>query len=451
MSVKQNFGMSESVKAELIAQMQGLTKPSQPLRVYEQAISKDLVQFETLPIYTQLKVEKAVVERLGLDEIYYVCHDQLSQDTAVINGRTYLNFSCYDYLGLNGDPRIGAAINEAFSKYGSSASASRLTAGERPPHRALEQALAKIYDAEDCLCFVSGHATNVSTLECLFGPQDVIFLDVRSHNSLMLGAKAANSARYVFPNNDMQALKDLLIQHRKSFKRALIVTEGLFGMDGCICNLPTLVELKKEFGCFLMVDEAHSMGVLGQHGFGVSEHFHLDTHDIDIFMGTLSKTFCGCGGYIAGKAALIEILKYFAPGYVYSVGMPPMLAAASLTALQIMQSEPERVAKLQENSQYMLKTAKSLGLDTGKADGYAVIPVMMHDSLSCVIAADMLRKAQVFVLPIIYPGVEEGMARLRFFVSQTHSFAQIKQALELTKSIVVKAKERAAEFSGTAS
>ncbi|MBQ7738728.1 MAG: aminotransferase class I/II-fold pyridoxal phosphate-dependent enzyme [Desulfovibrionaceae bacterium] len=451
MTERKSFGLTAELKASLLAKMQGQAKDNkaqnaQPERALERVIDPSLVSFSSLPAYTQLEVQKAVAKKLNLTDPYYQCHEGLSQNLAVINGQTYLNFSCYDYLGLNGDQRIAAAINLAVQKYGSSASASRLTAGERPPHRALEEGLAHLYGVEDCLCFVSGHATNVSTIECLFGPQDAIFYDVRSHNSLVLGAKASGAARFAYPNNDMVALRRLLLEHRDSFKRILLVTEGLFGMDGCICDLPGLIALKKEFGCFLMVDEAHSIGTLGARGAGVADYFGLSTKEVDIWMGTLSKTFCGCGGYIAGTSVLIELLKYEAPGFVYSVGMAPMLASASKTALDIMCSEPWRVQKLQENSQTALKLAQSLGLDTGQAQGYAVIPIMLGDSLTCVLAAKLLREAGILVLPIIYPGVEEGKARLRFFISALHTKEQLTHAFETTAQIVPKARQLAAQF-----
>ncbi|MCR4667424.1 MAG: aminotransferase class I/II-fold pyridoxal phosphate-dependent enzyme [Desulfovibrio sp.] len=443
---KRILGMSAADKARLLQSMKGEVVQAPPSRALTRVVSPDLLRFDTLPAYTQIAVQKAVGEKLGVPDPYYVCHDSLSQAEARIAGKRYLNFSCYDYLGLNGDSRILARVAEAATRYGFSASASRLTAGERPPHRALETRIASLYGTEDCLTFVSGHATNMSTIATLFGPQDVIFHDKASHNSLIIGAKLSGAARFSFSNNDIAALRTLLEQHRHSFQRALIVTEGLFGMDGVICRLPELVALKKEFGCFLMVDEAHSMGTLGEKGLGVREHFQLSADAVDIWMGTLSKTFCGCGGFIAGSSVLVEILKYHAPGFVYSVGMPPMMAEASLAAIDYMLSEPWRVAQLHANSQTMLRLAREAGLDTGRADGYAVIPVMVGDSVTAVILANKLREAGILVLPIIYPGVEEGRARLRFFVSQTHSVEQISAAVEKTAELLPLARAEAQNF-----
>ncbi|MBO4368577.1 MAG: aminotransferase class I/II-fold pyridoxal phosphate-dependent enzyme, partial [Desulfovibrio sp.] len=261
---KRILGMSQADKARLLhAMQQRNSDQSLASRDVSHLVSPDLLRFDTLPAYTQILVQKAVAQRLGIEEPFYVCHDGLSQAIATIQGKRYTNFSCYDYLGLNGDSRILASLSASAQKYGFSASASRLTAGERPPHRALEKRIAALYETEECLSFVSGHATNMSTIATLFGPQDVIFHDKASHNSLIMGAKLSGAARFAFPNNDIDSLRSLLSEHRFSFHRALIVTEGLFGMDGVICHLPDLVALKKEFGCFLMVDEAHSMGNLG--------------------------------------------------------------------------------------------------------------------------------------------------------------------------------------------
>ena len=446
---KTTFGMSQEDKARLLAQFRGGAAPS-PLagRSLHHNVSPDLLRFDTLPSYTQIQVQKAVAQKLGIEQPYYICHDDLSQDTARIAGKTYLNFSCYDYLGLNGDSRLKEAARAACERYGLSASASRLTAGERPPHRALEKALASLYGTEDCLVFVSGHATNMSTISCLFSSQDAIFHDSASHNSLVLGAVLSGAARFSYPSNDLEALRSQLEKHRSSFKRALIVTEGLFGMDGEISDIPGLVALKREFGCFLMVDEAHSLGTVGKTGRGVCEHFGLAASDVDIWMGTLSKTLCGCGGYIAGSAALIDILKYQAPGFVYSVGMPPMLAATSLCALQCMLSEPWRVAKLQENGQKLLSLALAHGLDCGHAKGFAVIPIMLGDSLTVVLLSKLLKDEGVLALPIIYPGVEEGRARLRFFVSAAHASEQIEEAVEKISRLLPQARAKSRDFAG---
>lgn len=445
-NAKKLFGISATDTQRLLAAMRNGGDKSDGVsgRTARPSIAPEWLQFDSLPGYTEIRVHQAVAQKIGLGDVFYVCHDGLAADTTTINGKRLLNFSSYDYLGLNGDKRVLHAAERAAQQYGMSASASRLTAGERPPHRDLEQTLAGLYGVEDCICFVSGHATNVSTLGKIFGPKDIIFHDSLCHNSLVLGATLSGAARVSYPNNDMQALERLLEEHRYAHQRAIIVTEGLFGMDGCLCELPRLVQLKKEHGCLLMVDEAHSLGVLGEHGKGIHEYYGVPATDVDIWMGTLSKTFCGCGGFIAGSANLVEFLKYQAPGFVYSVGMPPSIAAASVEAARIMLEEPERLARLQANCRTLLALARERGLNTGKAQGFAVIPIMVGDSLTAALLSQELHNRGVLALPIIYPGVEEGKARLRFFVSASHSEEQLRTAMDITAEALPVAREKAA-------
>ncbi len=443
---RKKFGLDPEARQKLLRAMRHAPGDAAPARqrVEDARFNPALTSFEAMPGYKQLKIQQAVAERAGLEQPYYRCHEGLAKAVTVINGREYRNFATYDYLDLNGHPAIAAAVQNALARYGTSASASRLTAGERPPHRDLETRLAALYGAEDCIVFVSGHATNVSALGCLFGPHDVIFHDALSHNSLVQGAMLSGAARLAFSGNDMAALERLLRERRHQFQRAIIVSEGLFGMDGCLCPLPELVELKRRFGCFLMVDEAHSLGVLGATGRGVYEHYSLPADVVDIWMGTLSKTLCGCGGFIAGSAALVEFLKFNAPGFVYSVGMPPIMAAASAAAADLMLAEPGRVQCLQDRSSFLLRHAQKLGLDTGRAQGFAVVPIMVGDSLSTTFLAQELMGRGVLTMPIIYPGVEEGLARLRFFVSAAHSEDDIRSALEATADLLPVAREKAA-------
>lgn len=444
---KKLFGISSADKERLLAAMRqgrGSAPVATAGRSARTPVASEWLSFESLPGYAEIRVQQAVAQKIGLDDLFYVCHDGLATDTTRIGGKTLLNFSSYDYLGLNGDKRVLDAAAQAAQQFGMSASASRLTAGERPPHRELEQILAGLYGVEDCICFVSGHATNVSTLGKLFGPKDIIFHDALCHNSLLLGATLSGATRISYPNNDMDSLARLLEMRRYSCQRAVIVTEGLFGMDGCLCDLPRLVQLKEEHGCLLMVDEAHSLGVLGDRGKGIHEHCGVPATDVDIWMGTLSKTFCGCGGFIAGSATLVEFLKYQAPGFVYSMGMPPSIAAASAEAARIMLAEPERLARLHTNCRTLLTLAREKGLDTGKAQGFAVIPIMVGDSLTAALLSQELRNRGVLALPIIYPGVEEGKARLRFFVSASHTEEELRAAVDITAEALPIAREKAA-------
>ena len=394
-------------------------------------VAEAFTRFDRHPGYQEMLVPKAAAERLRVRNPFFIAHDGVAGAVTRIEGREYFNFSSYNYGGLAGHPAINRAAKDAIDRYGTSASASRVVSGERPIHRELEEALADNYGVEDCAVFVSGHATNVTTIGYLFGPKDLVIHDAFIHNSTLEGAKLSGSARRSFPHNDFDALDTILAEIRSQFERVLIVVEGHYSMDGDIPDLPRLIDIKRRHGCFLMVDEAHSLGILGATGRGIHEHFDLAGKDVDIWMGTLSKTLAGSGGYIAGERALVENLKYAAPGFVYSVGIAPPLAAASLAALRIMLNEPERVTRLQENGRLFLKLVREIGLDAGTSQGIAIVPAITGNSLKAVKLSNRLFDRAINVQPIIYPAVEERGARLRFFLSAQHKENQLKRTVEI--------------------
>lgn len=399
-------------------------------------VPEAFTRFDRHPGYEKMLVPKVAADRLGIANPFFKVHEGVAGATTLIEGRTLINFSSYNYLGLSGHPAINKAARDAIDRYGTSASASRLVAGERPIQRELEEALADLYEVEDCIVFVSGHATNVSTIGYLFGPKDLVIHDSLIHNSVLEGIKLAGSARRSFPHNDTVALDGILTEIRGQFERVLIVVEGHYSMDGDIPDLPALIDIKRRHQAFLMVDEAHALGVLGETGKGLHEHFGVAGKDVDIWMGTLSKTLAGCGGYIAGERVLVEHLKYAAPGFVYSVGISPPLAAASLAALRLMRKEPQRVTNLRERARYFLKELKTAGIDTGFSQGYAVIPAIMRGSLKATKLSNQLFERGINVQPIIYPAVEERAARLRFFVSTLHSEQEIQCAVTTLKNLI---------------
>ena len=388
-------------------------------------VSKDFTRFDRFPGYEKMLVPKAAAERFGLANPFFVSHDGLAGATTQIDGREFINFSSYNYLGLNGDPRVNQAAKNAIDLYGTTVSASRLVAGERPIQRDLERALAQVYGVEDCVAFVSGHATNVSTIGYLFGPKDLVLHDALAHNSIIEGIKLSGATRRSFAHNDTAQLDQILADIRGQFERVLIVIEGHYSMDGDIPDLPAFIDIKRRHQAFLMVDEAHSLGVLGATGLGLHEHYGVPGTDVDIWMGTLSKTMAGCGGYIAGERALVEHLKYAAPGFVYSVGLAPALAAAALQCLEILRQEPQRVHQLRQITQYLLTEAKKAGLDIGLSQGFSIVPVIVGSSLKAVKLSNALFKAGINIQPIIHPAVEEKAARLRFFLSNQHTPAHI--------------------------
>lgn len=387
-------------------------------------------RFEALPQYQQIVIMNEGGRRLGLASPFFRVHEGIAGATTQIGGRSYINYASYNYVGLGGHPLVQSRAKEALDHYGTSTSASRITAGERPIHRQFERALADFYETEDCVTIVSGHATNVTVIGYLFGPGDLIVHDDLAHNSIAQGALLSSAKRLTFPHNDWAALDDLLQRVRRQYRNVLVVIEGLYSMDGDFPDLPRFVEVKTRHDAFLMVDEAHSLGVLGQTGHGIHEHFGMPSDSVDIWMGTLSKALSGCGGYIAGCQPLIDMVRGNAPGFLYSVGMSPPLAAASLTALEILQAEPERVTTLQARGKLFLDTARAAGLNTGTSTGYAVVPIITGSSLKAVRWANALFDEGINVTPVFYPAVEEKAARLRFFICSTHEPEQIEYTIK---------------------
>ncbi len=392
-----------------------------------QSIPRTFYDFDHSPFNLMVKARKAAAEF----NPYFRVHDGLASDTTVIGGRRYINYAAYNYLGLSGHPAIATAVMEAIERYGTSVSASRMVGGERPLHRELEGAIAEAVGVEDCLTMVSGHATNVTSIASLFGPKDLILNDALAHNSIIVGAVASGARRIAFRHNDWQAVDDLLTRHRRDYERVLIAIEGVYSMDGDFPDLPRFVEIRNRHKVFLMVDEAHSFGVMGARGHGIREHFGLAGGDVDIWMGTLSKSLVSCGGYIAGKESLIFALRYGAPGFIFSVGLPPPQAAAALAALRLMQTEPERVAALQHNGRLFLDLAQKAGLSTGLSQGICVVPLIVGDTLRCFKLTAALFDAGVHVQPIVHPAVDERSTRLRFFVTAAHTEEQIRETIDL--------------------
>ncbi len=391
-------------------------------------LPKSFYRFDHHPLYTAMR---PLGERYGVSDIYFRMHEGIARDTTKIDGREYITFSHYNYLGLSGHPEVTAAVARAVERYGTSVSGSRMVGGERPLHRELEGMLARMYGTPDCLVFVSGYGTNVAAISHLFGRNDLIVHDELIHNSVIMGAQLARARRIAFPHNDWRALDRLLQERRRDYERVLIVVEGIYSMDGDFPDLPAFIEVRNRHKVFLMVDEAHSLGVMGKRGFGIREHFGLKGDDVDIWMGTLSKALASCGGYITGSEALMFSLRYGAAGFMFSVGQSPADAAAAVAALGVMQAEPERVERLRQRGKLFLEVARQHGLPTGSAQGYSVVPVIVGDSMRCIRLTQALFRRGIHVQPILHPAVDEHEARLRLFLTCTHSEDQIRQSVAI--------------------
>ncbi len=379
--------------------------------------------------YLRLQENKRIAEQTGLSLPFFNVHEGITNDRAQIGGQEYINFCSYNYLGMSGDPIVIEAARDAVARFGTSVSASRLVSGQKTIHVELERTIADFIGTEDAIVFVGGHSTNESTIGHLFGPGDLILHDALSHNSILQGAILSGARRRSFPHNNWKVCEEILDEVRHEYRRVLIVVEGVYSMDGDYPELPRFVTIKKKHKAFMMVDEAHSIGTMGLHGRGMSEHFDLNPRDVDLWMGTLSKSFGSCGGYIAGSSELVEYLKYTAPGFVYSVGLSPPNTAAALAAINLLQEEPDRVAKLASNSRLFLRLAKEAGLDTGLSNNTPVVPIITGNSANALRLSHALYERNINVQPILYPAVEESAARLRFFITSTHSEEQIRTTI----------------------
>ncbi|MBI2480223.1 MAG: aminotransferase class I/II-fold pyridoxal phosphate-dependent enzyme [Planctomycetia bacterium] len=358
--------------------------------------------------YKRLKQQATLLSFSGIPNPYFTRHEGITNDRTVIDGRELISWSSYNYLGMSGDPVVSEAARAATTKFGTSVSASRLVSGEKTIHRELEQELANFLGVDDALVFVGGHSTNETTIGHLFGPGDLILHDALSHNSIMQGAILSGARRRGFEHNNWEHLDSILAEIRHEYRRVLVVIEGVYSMDGDYPDLTKFVEVKRRHKTFLMVDEAHSIGTMGAHGRGISEHFGVDARDGDI----------------------VEYLKYTAPGFVYSVGLSPPNCAAALASLRLLRSEPERVAKVQANSKLFLKLAKEKGLNTGFSNNTPVVPVIIGNSLNALRLSRALFEDGINVQPILYPAVEEKAARLRFFITSMHTDEQIRRTVD---------------------
>ena len=391
----------------------------------------DVTQFAE---YRRLKATMSRMQMTGVPNPYFTVHERVVNDTTVVGGRELVSFASYNYLGLSGHPDVTAAASDAVRTYGTSVSASRLVSGEKPIHGELERLLADWIGVDAAITMVGGHATNETTVGHLVGPGDLILHDALAHNSIIQGALLSGAKRRPFPHNDYETLDRILSEIRGQYRRVLLAIEGVYSMDGDYADVPAFVDVKKRHRAMLMVDEAHSFGTMGATGHGMAEHFGIDPRDVDLWMGTLSKSAASCGGFIAGSDPLVEFLRYTAPGFVFSVGMPPAQVAAAIGALRTLHREPERVRRLHQRSELFLDLCRGEGLDTGDSGGTPVVPVITGNSMIALRLSHRLRSDGINVQPILYPAVDESSARLRFFITCEHSEGQIRTTVQRTAS-----------------
>ncbi len=401
------------------------------LRPADLDIPPDHYRIEQFPEVLKLRQNLDLMEHSGLGNPFFSVHEGITNNRALIHGKDVISFASYNYLCMSGDPAVMAAAKEAIDRFGTSVSASRLVSGQKTIHVELEKSIAEFLGTDDAVALAGGHATNETVIGHLFGPGDLILHDALAHNSIIQGAILSGARRRPFAHNDWQEAERLLAQLRHEYRRVLLVIEGVYSMDGDIPDLPKFIEIKNRHQALLMIDEAHSMGVLGATGRGVGEYFNVDRRDVEIWMGTLSKSFGSCGGYIAGCKELVEYLRYTTPGFVFAAGLPPPVAAAALAALRLLKEDPQRLVRLHENSALFLNLCKQRGLNTGRSKDSAIIPVIIGNSQHCLILTRTMLARGVNVMPILHPAVEESASRLRFFITSQHTSEELRYTVEV--------------------
>ncbi len=356
-----------------------------------------------------------------------------AEDTEVtIEGKRVLMFGSNNYLGLTVHPKVKEAAQKAIEKYGTGTCGSRFLNGTLEIHLELERKLADFMRKERALVFSTGYQTNLGTISALAGKEDVIITDKWDHASIIDGTRLSFGEIRRFKHNDMNDLERVLKSIPEN-KGKLIVVDGLFSMEGDIADLPGIVELAKKYGARVMVDDAHAIGVLGKNGRGTAEHYGLED-EVDLVMGTFSKSFASLGGFIAGKEYVINFIQHFARSLIFSASMPPANVAAVSAALDIIKNEPERRQKLWDNTKRMLDGLRGMGYDTGLSET-PVIPVIIGDDMKTFMFWRALLDNGVYVNPVISPAVPPGRQLLRISMMATHTDEQIDRALEVFEKL----------------
>ncbi len=350
----------------------------------------------------------------------------------IVDGRKLLNFCSNNYLGLADDPRLGAAAAASIAAEGFGSGASRLVCGNMSSHRRLEEKIAAFKGTPRALLFSTGYMANVGIISSLYNRGDMIFSDKLNHASIIDGILLSGAEYKRYAHADMESLEAMLKTAAATVKK-LIITDSVFSMDGDIAPLPAIVALAKKYGCAVMVDEAHGFGVLGKNGKGAVEHFGLEGQ-IDIQMGTFSKAAGSFGAYCCGTNELIDFLINKARSFIYTTGLPPSVAAATLQSIEIIEQEPQRRAMLWQNTEFVLKALKDLGFDTLNTQT-PIIPIVVKDPQMSVRFSEKLFAERIFVSAIRPPTVPANTARLRVTVMATHTQDDLHQFLSSVKKI----------------
>jgi glycine C-acetyltransferase len=390
---------------------------------------------------------KAQLEYLS-DELQKLREQKLYQKLRILeteqrpvarfDGREVINLSSNNYLGLTTHPKLKQKALEAIEKYGVGSGAVRTIAGTMTLHMALEEKIAQFKQVEASVVFQSGFTANAGTVQAILAREDVIISDELNHASLIDGCRLSRAEIKVFPHKDVEACEKILQELQNRPGRKLLITDGVFSMDGDIAPLPALVALAEKYGCIMMIDDAHASGVLGRHGRGTVDHYGLHGR-VDIQVGTLSKAIGALGGYVCSTRDTIEFLYHRARPFLFSTSHPPSVAATCIAAFEVLEEEPERIEKLWSNTRFFKAGLKKLGFNTGMSET-PITPVIVGDAALAHEFSRELFAAGVFAQGIGFPTVPVGKARIRTIVTATHTETELSQALEILETVGKKLK-----------
>ena len=377
---------------------------------------------------------QAIADRVNLaktNDLYFYNQpvDEILPGMKVrVRGREMGMYASYSYLGLVGHPRINEAAKKAVDQYGTGTNGVRSLAGTLALHTELEETIANFKHTESAITYSSGYATNLTVVSTLMGRGDYVLSDKLNHASIVDGCLMSGAEFRRFKHNDMEHLETML-QNVPDGAAKMVIADSVFSMDGDIIDLPKMVALCKKYNAWLMIDEAHSVGVLGEKGTGIEEHFNL-YGAIDIKMGTLSKTIPSVGGYVAAKKEITNYLRHASRAYIFSAALPPAQAAAANEAFKVILDEPWRIEKLNLNTKQFIGGLKSMGFDTMLTET-AIVPVLCGEDETAFALTRECQHHDVFVLPVVSPAVGEGLARLRATVTAAHDPSEIERAMDV--------------------
>lgn len=390
----------------------------------------DLSRYEDT-IIKRIEILNQRVDMTKKADLYYYnqpVKELLGGSKVIVNGREMGMYASYSYLGLIGHPKINQAALDAIKSFGTGTHGVRSLAGTLTIHQELEEIIAYFKGAEKAITFSSGYATNLTVISTLLGRGDYVISDKLNHASIVDGCLMSGARFMRFRHNDMESLRERLEQVPHGATK-LVIADAVFSMDGDLIDFPKLVTLCKEYGAWIMIDEAHSVGVLGKTGKGIEEHFDMEG-TIDIKMGTLSKTIPSVGGYVAGKSELIKYLRHASRAYIFSAALPPAQTAAAKAAFEVIMDEPWRVENLRNNADLFINGLKDRGFDTMFTET-AIVPVLCGTDELAFAMTQAAQHKDVFVLPVVSPAVPPGKARLRATVTAAHNADEIEHAMDV--------------------